>query len=250
MESLLAGELRGLGAGDVRQARAGVAFSGELETAYRVCLWSRLASRILVPLLEGARTTATSSTRPRSAWPGTSTWRERHPGRRLHRRDARDPRHPLRRGARQGRHRRPVPRAPRRPAAIGGRPRARHARQRAPGARARDAVARPERREPAPPRLPRRQGAGGGAAQGEPGGRRAAVRGVAAPGGGRRQLPRSAVRVRHAAHRGRADRGRRRARPAARRARRDGFGFARWLGHDAGLWGELVWRRASGERPG
>ena len=53
MESLLAGELRGLGAGDVRQARAGVAFGGELETAYRVCLWSRLASRILMPLLEG-----------------------------------------------------------------------------------------------------------------------------------------------------------------------------------------------------
>jgi 23S rRNA (guanine2445-N2)-methyltransferase / 23S rRNA (guanine2069-N7)-methyltransferase len=53
METLLAGELRQLGAGDVKQARAGVAFAGDLETAYRVCLWSRLASRLLLPLIEG-----------------------------------------------------------------------------------------------------------------------------------------------------------------------------------------------------
>jgi 23S rRNA (guanine2445-N2)-methyltransferase / 23S rRNA (guanine2069-N7)-methyltransferase len=53
MESLLTGELRELGAGDVQQARAGVAFSGKLETAYRACLWSRLASRVLLPLVEG-----------------------------------------------------------------------------------------------------------------------------------------------------------------------------------------------------
>jgi hypothetical protein len=36
----------------VREALAGVHFSGNLETAYRACLWSRLASRILVPLAE------------------------------------------------------------------------------------------------------------------------------------------------------------------------------------------------------
>lgn len=53
MESLLAGELRGLGAATVRQARASVTFTGDLETAYRVCLWSRLASRVLLPLAEG-----------------------------------------------------------------------------------------------------------------------------------------------------------------------------------------------------
>ena len=53
MESLLAGELRVLGAAKVRQERAGVAFAGDLETAYRVCLWSRLASRVLLPLAEG-----------------------------------------------------------------------------------------------------------------------------------------------------------------------------------------------------
>lgn len=50
MESLLAGELRLLGVRDAEQTRAGVAFSGTLSTAYRVCLWSRLASRVLMPL--------------------------------------------------------------------------------------------------------------------------------------------------------------------------------------------------------
>ena len=39
-----------MGAGDVREALAGVHFSGDLEMAYRVCLWSRLASRVLWPL--------------------------------------------------------------------------------------------------------------------------------------------------------------------------------------------------------
>ncbi len=50
IEPLLAEELRALGAADVRESRAAVAFSGTLETAYRACLWSRLASRILLTL--------------------------------------------------------------------------------------------------------------------------------------------------------------------------------------------------------
>ena len=50
LESLLAEELRILGAGQVAETRAGVAFAGDLELAYRVCLWSRLASRVLLPL--------------------------------------------------------------------------------------------------------------------------------------------------------------------------------------------------------
>jgi len=41
-----------LGAPDVRAARAGVSFSGDLQTAYRACLWSRLAARVLVRLTE------------------------------------------------------------------------------------------------------------------------------------------------------------------------------------------------------
>ena len=50
MELLLADELRGLGAEDVKDSRAGAAFSAKLETAYRVCLWSRFANRVLLKL--------------------------------------------------------------------------------------------------------------------------------------------------------------------------------------------------------
>ncbi|CAM5537452.1 bifunctional 23S rRNA (guanine(2069)-N(7))-methyltransferase RlmK/23S rRNA (guanine(2445)-N(2))-methyltransferase RlmL [Rhodanobacter lindaniclasticus] len=52
MEYLLRDELVALGALDVREALAGAHFSGTLETAYLACLWSRLASRILLPLAE------------------------------------------------------------------------------------------------------------------------------------------------------------------------------------------------------
>ncbi|MFM8332306.1 MAG: bifunctional 23S rRNA (guanine(2069)-N(7))-methyltransferase RlmK/23S rRNA (guanine(2445)-N(2))-methyltransferase RlmL [Candidatus Methylumidiphilus sp.] len=50
LELLLADELRGLSLADVKDARAGAAFSGNLEAAYRACLWSRLANRILLRL--------------------------------------------------------------------------------------------------------------------------------------------------------------------------------------------------------
>ena len=50
LESLLADELRALGAEEVAGTVAGVGFSGSLEVAYRVCLWSRLASRVLLQL--------------------------------------------------------------------------------------------------------------------------------------------------------------------------------------------------------
>lgn len=52
LEYLLRDELRELGATDAHEARAGVHFRGTLETALRVCLWSRLASRVLWPLAE------------------------------------------------------------------------------------------------------------------------------------------------------------------------------------------------------
>ena len=52
MEYLLRDELVAIGASDVREALAGAHFSGTLETAYKACLWSRLASRILLPLAE------------------------------------------------------------------------------------------------------------------------------------------------------------------------------------------------------
>jgi len=50
MESLLAAELRELGAATVRVERAGASFRGSLEVAYRACLWSRVGNRILLPL--------------------------------------------------------------------------------------------------------------------------------------------------------------------------------------------------------
>jgi 23S rRNA (guanine2445-N2)-methyltransferase / 23S rRNA (guanine2069-N7)-methyltransferase len=50
VEEILYKELVSLGAQKPKQTRAGVHFKGFLETAYRVCLWSRLANRILLPL--------------------------------------------------------------------------------------------------------------------------------------------------------------------------------------------------------
>lgn len=50
LESMLAEELHALAATAVEQQRAGVAFSGTLETAYRACLRLRTASRVLLHL--------------------------------------------------------------------------------------------------------------------------------------------------------------------------------------------------------
>jgi len=49
-ESLVAAETQALGGEQVDVARGGVSLTGSLETAYRICLWSRLASRVLLPL--------------------------------------------------------------------------------------------------------------------------------------------------------------------------------------------------------
>ncbi|MFO1387602.1 bifunctional 23S rRNA (guanine(2069)-N(7))-methyltransferase RlmK/23S rRNA (guanine(2445)-N(2))-methyltransferase RlmL [Cellvibrio sp.] len=50
LEGLLFSELAQLGATELRETVAGVYFSGSIETAYRVCLWSRLANKVLLPL--------------------------------------------------------------------------------------------------------------------------------------------------------------------------------------------------------
>ena len=50
IEPLLANELESLGATAVHSHRGGVTFQGTLTVAYRACLWSRTASRILMPL--------------------------------------------------------------------------------------------------------------------------------------------------------------------------------------------------------
>lgn len=58
LEGLLADELRELGGLDCGERRAGAVFNGTLETAYRICLWSHIANRILMPLLDVAVTNA------------------------------------------------------------------------------------------------------------------------------------------------------------------------------------------------
>ncbi len=50
LADLLAQELGGFGAQEVRERSTGVAFSGDLRTAYRACLGSRLANRIYLEL--------------------------------------------------------------------------------------------------------------------------------------------------------------------------------------------------------
>ncbi|MCX7055814.1 MAG: hypothetical protein NTZ79_01100, partial [Proteobacteria bacterium] len=47
---LLAAELAAQGAENCRDRPWGVTFSGPLEVAYRTCLWSRVASRVLLRL--------------------------------------------------------------------------------------------------------------------------------------------------------------------------------------------------------
>ena len=50
METLLTDELRALGMNNIKATMAGVAFEGDLEDAYRACLWSRTANRIFLVL--------------------------------------------------------------------------------------------------------------------------------------------------------------------------------------------------------
>ena len=57
-EDLLADELRELGLSGVRTGRGGVRFTGGIVDAMRVCLWSRIAMRVLLPLAEFPAATA------------------------------------------------------------------------------------------------------------------------------------------------------------------------------------------------
>lgn len=60
LELLLVDELKQLGASTAHEKRAGVVFEGNLEIAYRACLWSRLANHILLPLKQFLATDAYS----------------------------------------------------------------------------------------------------------------------------------------------------------------------------------------------
>ncbi len=55
-EGLLKQELENFGAVEVGEKAGGVVFSGDLEVAYRACLWSRIAGRILLPIARYAIT--------------------------------------------------------------------------------------------------------------------------------------------------------------------------------------------------
>ena len=52
LEPALHQELAGLGLADIRRERGAVRVQASLEQAYRCCLWSRVASRVLLPLFE------------------------------------------------------------------------------------------------------------------------------------------------------------------------------------------------------
>ncbi len=52
MENLLHDEIIALGGINTRPTLAGVAFEGTLETAYKICLWSRTANRLLLQLAQ------------------------------------------------------------------------------------------------------------------------------------------------------------------------------------------------------
>src|SRR5690554_7493325 len=50
IEGLLLDEVRALGAESAKETVAGVYASGSMELGYRLCLWSRLANRVLLIL--------------------------------------------------------------------------------------------------------------------------------------------------------------------------------------------------------
>jgi 23S rRNA (guanine2445-N2)-methyltransferase / 23S rRNA (guanine2069-N7)-methyltransferase len=52
IESVLKEELEILGAQNISDSRAGVGFQGDMELAYRACLWLRTANRVLMPIFE------------------------------------------------------------------------------------------------------------------------------------------------------------------------------------------------------
>ncbi len=53
LEGLLRQELEGFGSEELRETVAGVYFSGDIALAYKACLWSRLANKVLLPLNKG-----------------------------------------------------------------------------------------------------------------------------------------------------------------------------------------------------
>lgn len=57
LEGILQEELKGLGLGESRRERGALVVQASQEQAYRICLWSRVASRVLLPLFTAPGTT-------------------------------------------------------------------------------------------------------------------------------------------------------------------------------------------------
>ncbi|HEX4870515.1 MAG TPA: bifunctional 23S rRNA (guanine(2069)-N(7))-methyltransferase RlmK/23S rRNA (guanine(2445)-N(2))-methyltransferase RlmL [Moraxellaceae bacterium] len=70
LEPALQQELGQLGLADIRRDRGAVRVAASLEQAYRICLWSRVASRVLLPLfeVEGQTPEALYAEAVRHAW--------------------------------------------------------------------------------------------------------------------------------------------------------------------------------------
>ncbi len=215
LEYLLVDELKSLGASDVHEALAGVYFRGGLEAGYRACLWSRLASRVFMPIAEYR------GRRRRSALRRRQGDRVERASRQTARRSRSMPS-----AARRASRIRNTPRLRIKDAIVdqfreasGDRPdvdtrtsRSAHQSRAAQGQG--DRQHRSVRRAAASARLSR--GHGARAAEGKSRRRDAAARGLAGGLRVRRRTCRSAVRLRHAGHRSGDDGGRRRAGTAPR----------------------------------
>ena len=158
---LAAEELAAFGVtGDEGRRAAASRAPATLEQAYRACLWSRVANRVLLQIAEFRRADAGSALRRRARGRlERASRRGRHARGRLHEPPLRDHAHAIRRAQDEGCDRRPVPRAT---AARGRRStsrRAGRAREPAPRPRRATLVIDLSRRKPAPARLPRPQGA-------------------------------------------------------------------------------------------
>ncbi|MBU2704371.1 bifunctional 23S rRNA (guanine(2069)-N(7))-methyltransferase RlmK/23S rRNA (guanine(2445)-N(2))-methyltransferase RlmL [Zooshikella marina] len=53
LEGLLAEEIQSLGGREVKETVAGVTFKAAMLDVYRICMWSRLANRVLLPMVQG-----------------------------------------------------------------------------------------------------------------------------------------------------------------------------------------------------
>ena len=73
LEDMVRGEVTAFGGSEALAAAGSVAFFRVPKTAYRLCLWSRFATRVLLPLRSFCAKDATRFTARRARWIGTIT---------------------------------------------------------------------------------------------------------------------------------------------------------------------------------